>query len=112
MQEFAKFVKLRWEPSEGPYLKQGVKKNRTPKGAIRGSNGSFVMMGERAKLYLTVLTDDGRFVTQDIYYDVKDVTSKRITKKFREKLEDLFELSTFEVRNNTISNIEEILSAM
>lgn len=106
MQDFAKFVSLTRIPGTS-YLKQGVKGGKTPRNAYAGSNGSFIV-GERAEVILT-LEYKGKCYNKDIYSDIKDATSKRITDKFCSKLEDSFEDFNFTVENGKFTNIDQAI---
>ena len=98
----ANFVRLRYVPAPEAYLKQRVKGNKRPKGAVNGSNSSFIM-GERAKLYLTV-DDNGVQTTQDVYYKVMYQTGRqRISDKLVDKVENKFKGATF-----TVSSTDDI----
>lgn len=97
----AEFVKLTWEKATPPYLVQGVKRHQTPRGAIRGSNGSFLVAGEPPKLYLTVNTEDGNMIRQNVYHDVMNQSGRaRMSEKFFECIKAKFEHAEFEVNPN------------
>lgn len=97
----ADFVKLAWEKATAPHLVQGVKNHKTPRGAIRGGNGSFLVAGEPPKLYLTVNTEDGKMIRQNVYHDVMNQTGRsRMSEKFFESIEEKFEQTEFEVNSN------------
>ena len=63
----AVFESLELIKGSGSYLKQGVKGNKVPPGAIAGSNGSFIIKGTNTKIYLTVKTDDGKSHSAEVY---------------------------------------------
>lgn len=64
------------------YLKQGVKNHRTPRGAVNGGNGSFIMKGEPAKAFLS-WNVDGEPAEKNIYPFIKDNTTRsRVTEKY------------------------------
>ena len=105
----AHFVELEWIPGEGAHLVQGVKGNRRPKGAYAGGNGSFVVGGESARLILTLETEEGKHISKNIYYDVKELTDERITKKFRENLEDALKEVEYEITKDGITNLGDVL---
>lgn len=104
----AKFINLQWIPSNGAYLKQRVKGGKRPKGAIKGDNGSFIVC-DPAELILTIQTEKGRVISQNIYSLVKEITDRRITKKLRGEIEDYFKNSTFVIEKNRITNIYNLL---
>lgn len=106
MQKFAEFVSLTRIPGTS-HLKQGVKGGRTPRNAVAGGNGSFIV-AERAKVILT-LKHEGKQFQKDIYYDIKDVTSKRITDNLCCKLENAFENFNFTVEDGEFTNIDEAI---
>lgn len=108
MQEFAKFVSITRIPGSS-HLKQGVKGGRTPRNAVRGGNGSFIV-AERAKVLLTLNYKEQNY-QKDIYYDIKDVTSKRITDNLCLKLEAAFENFDFTVENGRFTNISEAIES-
>ena len=104
----AKFDKLTKVPGTSN-LVQGVKNGRVPRGAIAGGNGSFIV-AERAKLILSLRDEDGHQVTKDIYCDVKDYTSRRLTDKFKDELEAKMQDFDFVVQDGQIVNLDEVLS--
>lgn len=108
MQNFAKFVSLTKIPGSSS-VKQGVKGGRTPKNAVAGGNGSFVVY-ERAKVILG-LKFNGAYFSKDIYFAIKDCTSKRITDNLCSKLEDYFKDFKFKIRDGEIINLEEAIEA-
>lgn len=107
MQNFAKFISLTRIPGSTS-LKQGIKGGKTPKNAIRGGNGSFIVH-DRAKVILT-LDYNGKCYSRDIYFDIKDVTDgRKITDKFCSKLETAFENFNFTIEDGRFSNISEAI---
>lgn len=73
-------------------LLQGVKGNRTPRGAVAGSNGSFVMPGSRPEINL--MCSDGE--TRDIYSCVKGCTERsRVTETYAKQISAGLENQTF-----------------
>ncbi len=105
----AHFSELDWIPGEGARIVQGVKGNRRPKRAYAGGNGSFVVGGEPAKLILTLKTEEGKYISKNIYYDVKELTDDRITKKFRENLEEALKEVEYEITKDGITNLGDVL---
>ena len=100
----ATFVNLEWIKSEGPQLMQGIKKHRKPSNALYGGNGSFVVAGESAKLYLTVVDDDGKKYRQQVYGRVMQATNRqRMSEKLFYKVYSQFENATFSV--DSVGNI-------
>lgn len=63
----AKFVSLRWIKGEPAHLVQGIKGNKTPKNALKGSNGSFIVAGSPTEIILTVELENGNVCRYDIY---------------------------------------------
>ena len=108
MQRYAKFEKLTKIPGTSNVV-QGVKNGRVPTGAVAGGNGSFVV-AERAKLILAVKDEAGCIVTKDIYLDVKDYTSRRVTDKFCLELEAKMQNFEFVVENGRMLNLDEVLA--
>lgn len=106
MQEFANFVSLK-KISGSSHVKQGVKGGRTPRNAVAGGNGSFVVY-ERAQIIL-LLKFKGAYFSKDIYYAIKDCTSKKITDKLCSKLEKGFKDFKFKIRDGEIANLEEAI---
>ena len=104
----AKFYDLEWVPGTNT-LKQGVKGGRRPKNSYAGGNGSFIV-GTPAELNLTVICGNGRFVTKNIYYDVKEYSDERITVTFRQMLEKKLLDEEFKVSGKEITNIYEIFN--
>ena len=111
MQEFAKFIDLSYKPGESPYLVQGIKNGKTPKNAIAGGNGSFVVKGNSSKLILTVKTESGKYISINIINIVRKVLNRsRITEKLCDRLELTFSSESFKVSEKHITNLEEIIS--
>ena len=94
----ATFYNLYWEKAESPYVMQGVKGNQEPKGALHGSNGSFMVAGDPAKLYLTVIDADGKTYRNNVYDRVMKLTGrKRMSEKLYNKIYEQFENAEFTV---------------
>ncbi len=108
MHKNAKFEKLTKIPGTSKVV-QGIKNGRVPSNAVAGGNGSFVV-ADRAKLILSVRDEEGQWLNKDIYLDVKDYTSRRITDKFCEELETQMRDFDFIVENNNIVNLDEVLA--
>ena len=106
----AKFEKLTKIPGDSK-LVQGVKYGRVPRNAVAGGNGSFIV-AERAKLILTVRTEEGKCIQKDIYLEVKDHTSKRITPRFRDEIEATMQNFNFIVEGEDILNLDEVLEKL
>lgn len=107
MQDFAKFVSLVRIPGSAS-LKQGVKGGKTPKNAIKGGNGSFVVY-DRGEVILN-LEQNGQYYSPDIYFNIKYVTDgKKITEKLCRKLEKGFENFDFVMEDGRITNIDEAI---
>ena len=69
------------------YLKQGVKGNQVPAGAIPGigGRGSFMMYGESPKVLVDVQTENG-IETVDMYVPIKDNSGRRMSEKYVDSL--------------------------
>ena len=63
-------------------MKQGVKGNHTPHGAVAGGNGSFIIRGESPKVIIGVLDKNGNSHEINIYYDIKGASDHRMSKKY------------------------------
>lgn len=97
------FYYLLWERAETPYLKQGVKGNRRPKGALGGGNGSYMVKGQSAKLHLYVKGDDGKIYYSNIYDRVmKETGFKNMTDKRYDKLYEKFKNASFTINDEYI----------
>ena len=93
-----KFIKARYIPSSR-CLEQGFKGGSTPKGRYYGGNGTFVTV-ESPKYFLTFKDNStGREFEKNCYYEVKgvlfDVGVERLTKKYRDLVEDMLRKDTF-----------------
>lgn len=107
MQNFATFVSITRIPGTPAYLKQGVKGGRRPNNALAGSNGSFVMPGERAKVYLR-LKYNGNIFSKDIYCDIRDYVNK-VYDSTCDKLEKVFKNFKFMIEDGEIVNLHDAL---
>lgn len=107
MQNFAKFVSINRVPGSPAYLKQGVKGGRRPKGAFAGSNGSFLVQNERAKVYLS-LEYNGNVFSKDIYLNIRDYVDK-VYDSTCTKLEKVFKNFKFKIEDGEIVNLDEAL---
>lgn len=111
MQKFAKFIDLNYIAGSAPSLVQGIKGGMTPRNAIAGGNGSFVVKGTPSQLILTVKTTEGKYIQLNIINTVRNVLNRsRITEKLCDKLENTFSSAKFEVSNGCITNLDEIIS--
>ena len=107
MHNFAKFVSINRVPGSPAYLKQGVKGGRRTKGAFAGSNGSFIVQDERAKVYLR-LEYNGNTFSKDIYLDIRGYVNK-VYDSTCDKLEKVFKDFKFKVEDGEIVNLHEAL---
>lgn len=94
--------------SQNSKLVQGIKGGRRPQGAVKGGNGSFIVV-EPAKLFITLKVND-YYIKKDIYLDVKSVTDRRITDKFVRDLTEFFSDKEFIVENGEIQNIKDLIA--
>ena len=69
-------------PAGDATLKQGVKGNRTPHGAVAGGYGTFVMRGTPPQILLQFDLGKGT----DIYYAVKNQADRKVTEKFAHQI--------------------------
>lgn len=77
-----KVTSYRYMQGTPGYLKQGVKNRRTPQGALRGGNGSFIIKGEPPKAFL-YWNENGIPAGTDIYPFIKENTIRsRVTEKY------------------------------
>lgn len=75
----------RYSQSTEGTLIQGVKGNRTPRGAVGGGYGSFIMPGNPPQIILIISNGESSY-PMDIYNLVKANVSRRITQKFADTL--------------------------
>ena len=102
--QHAIFYKLVWEKGEGAHLVQGVKNNQRPSRALYGGNGSFMVAGSPARLYLTVKGDDGKYYRNEIYSRVMNATNrKRMSDKLYDTIYSQLEKADFSVVADHIS---------
>ena len=94
-----KFVSLEWEKGEAPYLLQGVRGGRRPSGALYGGNGSFMMPGKPASLYLKYEGESGEIGKRNIIYEAKGINDwQKLSQKRVDTLERKLEkLGTFDI---------------
>ncbi|MBP3801863.1 MAG: hypothetical protein J6I85_07590 [Clostridia bacterium] len=98
----AKFVSLRWIKGEPAHLVQGIKGNKTPKNALKGSNGSFIVAGSPTEIILTVELENGNVCRYDIYRQILLETGrKKMSQKLFDTVESKFEKTTFEYDEKT-----------
>lgn len=108
----ATMVKLDWKQCSPAHVVQGVKGGRTPYGAIRGGNGSFLVIDEKAEIHLELEDQDGEiFRSQNIINDIRRIMGwSRITANRVCLLENIFSNAVFVVNEEGfIFNLEEIL---
>ena len=72
---------FKYEKSTGAYLKQGVKNNRTPSGAVGGGKGSFIMPGDPPKVIFTVYENGQKHII-DFYLTIKINSNRRVTENY------------------------------
>ena len=72
---------FQYEQSTPAYLKQGVKNKKTPKGAIGGGNGSFIMSGEPPKA-IFIIEENGVEKHVNVYSMIKANSNRRVTEKY------------------------------
>lgn len=100
---------FKYEKSTGAYLKQGIKNNRTPYGAVGGGNGSFIMPGNPPKAIFTV-EENEKESNIDFYATVKRNSGRRVTEKYcrdiYEKVCDKSYETLDELNTEIISNCE------
>lgn len=97
----ATFYNLIWEKGQSPYLEQGVKGNKRPRRALYGGNGSYMVAGDPARLYLSVLGDDGKIYRSNIYGRVmKETGRQRMSEKLYDSVYNKFQNATFAVDSN------------
>lgn len=79
----ATIIDFDYIPSTPAYVKQGVKGNRTPKGAISGGNGSFVIAGEPPQVIIEVDVTNHQGQDINIYSIIKSYTPRsRVTYRY------------------------------
>jgi len=92
----AKITRIEWRKGES-YLEQGIKGGYTPRGAVGGSNGSFIM-ATHSELVMKLATEDGRKYAKNIIRKVKDLKDwKKLSDKRCDKLEKGLVGKTIEV---------------
>jgi hypothetical protein len=75
------FVKsYTYVPGSGPKLVQGVKGGRAPKNAVRGGNGSYLVVHEKAKAILNGSAEDGTPMVFDIAPTLRTIAYKNNSK--------------------------------
>lgn len=94
----ARYDKLVWIQSSPARLVQGVKYGRTPRGAIRGGNGSFLVIDNPAEIH--IITEDENGMTYDsgnIIQEIRDIKCwSRITANRVEQLRSELNFRGFE----------------
>lgn len=101
----AKFCSLEWKKSDVEFItrKPGEKKPTTTcKEYKRNADGSVVYMVTKPNEYvLTLQTEDGKQVSQDVYGVIKYYNHNvRITKNFRAKFESFMRTRNYSVDDN------------
>lgn len=100
---------FKYEKSSPAYLKQGIKNNRTPYGAVGGGNGSFIMPGDPPKAIFTV-EENEKESNIDFYATVKRNSSRRVTEKYCRELFERVSKKSYEtldeLNTEIISNCE------
>lgn len=79
-----KLQAFEYHQSEMPFVKWGVKNNKTPNGTIRGSNGSFFVV--KSPKVECRNSNDEKCETKNYYGLIKDYASQRVTEKYCEKV--------------------------
>lgn len=81
-------VRFRYVEAARPVLRQGVKNNEVPQGALAGGKGTFLVRGERAHFYME-FPNNPEIQAVDLYPWMVEVrpTNKRITRQVRNFLE-------------------------
>ena len=98
----AKFVSLRWIKGDPVHLAQGIKGNKTPKNALKGSNGSFIVGGMPSEIILTVEVDSGEVYSMDVYRRILlETKRKKMSQKLFDTVKEKFEETTFEYDKKT-----------
>lgn len=87
-----------YEQSTPAYVKQGVKGNVTPRGAISGGRGSFLMAGESPKAYFTC-EENGQLQRINVYPIIKDNSNRRVTEKYCKTIFDKVAKGEYETYN-------------
>lgn len=101
----ARFYSLEWKKSDVEFIVRSVKEKK-PSGYCkefkRNADGSIVYMIPKKNMYiLTLLTEDGNLVSDDVYGVIKYYNpSARITKTFRERYESFMRTQEYEVDSN------------
>lgn len=84
----ARITGIEWRKGD-VYLEQGVKGGYTPRGAVAGSNGSFIVAGSRSELVMKFVTEDGKKYAKNIIKKVKEIKDwKNLSDKRYGKLEE------------------------
>lgn len=102
----ATFYSLEWKKSDVEFITR-MPKEKKPSGFCkeykRNEDGSIVyMVPKRNQYILTLQTEDGNLVSEDIYGIIKDAKfDVRITKNFRIRFEDFMRTREFSVEERT-----------
>ena len=86
-----------YEKSTPAHMKQGVKGNYTPKGAVAGGNGTFIMAGDPPKVMVDCTNENGEQFSVDMYGVIKMNSDRRVTEKYVNGLLDDAVGSEFEM---------------
>lgn len=105
-------VNVDWKKSTPGYLVQGYKDGKVPYDAICGSNGSFIVMGEKARIHLELRDSDGNeYRSLNIINPIRNIMGwPKITAKRVDMLRDLFKDTTVEIdERGYVCNLKDIL---
>lgn len=97
-------IGFKYEKSSPAYLRQGIKNNRTPYGAVGGGNGSFIMLGEPPKAIFTVEENEKKS-NIDFYATIKRSSSRRVTEKYCRELFEMVSKKSYETLDELITEI-------
>lgn len=101
------FVSARYIPGEA-CLEQGFKGGSVPTGRYYGSNGSFVTIS--SPKYILTFRDNvtGKEFEKNCYFEIKrilfEVNVPRLTKKYRELIEEMLKTNEFPVHLLNLDN--------
>ena len=95
----ARFKNLIWEKGTVSFLTRNDY-NCMPQNAVRTANGTY-MVSSPAKLYLTILSEDGRTITADIANVVRNINGwEKISTKRYNNLRARLEGKSFQLDEN------------
>ena len=101
----AKFYSLEWKKSDVEFIVRNPGEKK-PSGYCqefkRNADGSIVYMIPQKNMYiLTLQTEDGKLVSDDVYGVIKYYNPNiRITKSFRKRYENFMRTQEYEVESN------------